>query len=264
MKRLLQAYRDILSVFRRSHPRLVLAVFASGLLSGALAPLTIWINSRIFDLGLEVAAGNLTFAAYAPYLAGFVVAALLPVVTGDLLVNRYIKPRCRLVLRAELRGAMLQKLKRLRYEHLENKDSMEIIDKAYSRTEDAALAIFPMAVQQILSTGIASIGTLAMLGAVRWWLLPVVLIPFALETWLTARANQKAYDELERYWKQERTYETLGQQLRSRDFLRENRLLGASDYLISTYEKRMKEYEDVQVKKQKLDKTFDGLNTANK
>lgn len=34
--------------------------------------------------------------------------------------------------------------------------------------------------------------------------------------------------------------------------------------MVDEYEKRMKEYEDEQVKKQKLDKTFDGLNTANK
>ena len=34
--------------------------------------------------------------------------------------------------------------------------------------------------------------------------------------------------------------------------------------MVDEYEKRMKEYEGEQVKKQKLDKTFDGLNTANK
>lgn len=240
MKRLFQAFRDTAAIIWKKNKWLVLAVFASGVLSGLLAPFGVWINSRIFDAGLEVARGRLSFPGYIPYLLGFIAAALLPVVAGDLLADRYILPRCRLILRAELRGAMLQKLKRLRYDHLESKDSVEVIDKAYARTEEASLALFPQAVQKALSTGIASVGTLMMLGAVRWWLLPVALVPFALETWLSARANQQLYDEQERYWQQERTYEVLGQQLRSRDFLRENRLLGASDYLVDHYEERMR------------------------
>jgi len=52
---------------------------------------------------------------------------------------------------------------------------------------------------------------------------------------------------MERYWAKERSYATLGGMLRSRDYVRENTLLGISNYLINIYRKRMnnrnREYE---------------------
>jgi ATP-binding cassette subfamily B protein len=67
----------------------------------------------------------------------FVILMLLPVITGDLFVSSYIRPRCELILRTALKGRMLAKLKKLRYEHLESEDSIKIIDMVY-RQDDGA------------------------------------------------------------------------------------------------------------------------------
>lgn len=247
MKRICGAYREIISILFSESPVIVVMTFAAAILTGLIAPLSIWVNSRIFDLGLQVATGKMRFLAYMPYLVLFMILALLPVLTGDILTNSFIRPRCQLILRTAYKGKMLQKLKTLRYEHLENSASMEIIDKAYNKAESVVLALFPTTVQQVISAGLASVGTLYLFAAVRWWLPLVILLPFLLETWLVQKSNYNIYKEMETYWKKERFYTCLGDMLRSRDYVRENMLCGISDYLIDTHRGRVnsrnREYE---------------------
>ena len=247
MKRICKAYKEILGVLLDEYPLVVIITFGSAILTGVIAPISVWINSRIFDSGLLVASGDLPFRSYIPYLILFVVLALLPVIVGEMLIRGYAQPRCQLVLRTAYKSKMLQKLKVLRYEHLEYAESIEVIDKAYNRAEGAALALFPSTVWQIISSGIASVGILYIIGSVRWWLLPVILLPFAFETWLAQKSNYSVYSEMETYWQKERSYSVLGSMLHSRDYIKENHLYGISDYLIGTYRKRLnarnREYE---------------------
>lgn len=247
MKRIYIACRELLQILFSQKPFLVILTFVSAILSGLTTPLLIWVNSRIFDLGLLTAQGEITFLSYLPYLALFVLLSLLPVLVGDILSNSYIRPGCQLVFRTAYKGKMLQKLKALRYEHLESPSSMEIIDKTYHKTENTLLALFPAAIQQLISSGITTVGTLYLFASVKWWFLLVILLPFALETWLVGRFNYHIYREMETYWKKERFYTRLGELLRSRDYVRENTLQGISGYLIETYRSRMnsrnREYE---------------------
>lgn len=247
MKRIYIAYKELLHILFLQKPYLVIITFVSAILSGLITPLSIWVNSRIFDLGLLTASGEMAFFSYIPYLVLFVLLSLLPVLVGDILSDSYIRPRCQLIFRTVYKGKMLQKLKTLRYEHLESPSSMEIIDKAYSKTENVLLTLFPTTPRQILSAGIAAVGTLCLFAAVKWWLFLVILLPFALETWFVSRSNYHIYNEMETYWKKERFYTRLGEMLRSRDYVRENTLQGISDYLIDQYRSRMnsrnREYE---------------------
>ena len=224
MKRICIAYKELLTILFLESPVLVIITFASAILSGLITPLSIWVNSRIFDLGLLTASGEMSFLTYIPYLILFVLLSLLPVLVGDILSSSYIRPKCQLIFRTVYKGKMLRKLKVLRYEHLESPSSMEIIDKAYSKTENAVLTLFPVTIQQIISAGIATMGTLYLLAAVKWWLLVVILVPFVLETRLMRKANYNIYNEMETYWKKERSYTGLGNMLCSRDYVRENTL----------------------------------------
>lgn len=247
MRRIGKAYKEILGILFSDSPLVVIVTFISAVVSGLITPLSVWVNGGIFDLGLQVASGDREFLSYVPYLLLFIALALFSVLVGDILTDNYIRPRCRLILRTAYKGKMLQKLKKLSYEHLENASSMEIIDKVYNKMENEVLALFPTTVQRGISAGLASIGTLYLFAAVKWWLLPVILIPFALETWFTQKSNNTVYNEMEKYWKRERSYTILGDMLRSRDFVRENTLFGISNYLIGIYRRRMnsrnREYE---------------------
>ncbi|GHU58761.1 hypothetical protein FACS189444_2950 [Spirochaetia bacterium] len=125
--------------------------------------------------------------------------------------------------------------------------SMKIIDSAYNGTENSARHLFPMYIYMTLIGIIASVGTLYMFGSVRWWLLLTLVVPFVLETWLAQKYYVNIYDELAAYWEKERRYTLLGTMLKSRDYIRENRLFQMSNFLIQTYRKRLhcrnREYE---------------------
>jgi ATP-binding cassette subfamily B protein len=136
---------------------------------------------------------------------------------------------------------MLKKLKTMKYEHYESEASVEIIDKAYNRAENAARHLWPMYVHSWITSIIASIGVIAYMISIRWWLVLTMLIPWIISTIITFKTNYYIYTELETYWKKERKYSTLGGYLRSRDFTKELKAYGSSDYLIDVYKKRLNE-----------------------
>jgi ATP-binding cassette subfamily B protein len=68
-----------------------------------------------------------------------------------------------------------------------------------------------------------------------------ILTPFFLETYVSSKTNYNIYLELEKYWKKERKYTTLGSYLRNRIFSRELKAYDNYDYLIDTYQKRLNE-----------------------
>ena len=241
MKRIFKAYGDLLSILYEESPFVVISAIVAAVITGVIGPVSIWVNSQIFDVGLTVATGKTPFTTYIPYLVSFILLTILPGIIGDLFIYSYIQPRSQLILRTAYKGKMLQKLKRMKYEHLESTESMEIIDKAYNGAENSARHMFPMYLTVTISGIIASAGMLYLFASVRWWLLLTILLPFALEVWLRQKYNYNIYDELQSYWLQERKYSVLGKMLRSRDYVKENRLFQSADFLIDTYRSRMRQ-----------------------
>jgi ATP-binding cassette subfamily B protein len=240
----------------------VIAVFAVTALFGALSFIGVWVNARVFDTGLAVASGTGQWARLIPYLAAFIVIAIIPTLL-DGFIWSYAEPRCQLVLRTAYRGKMLQKLKRLKYEHLENDQSMEIIEKAFNRVENAARHLFPMYVHICISSIVASAGLLWLFISVKWWFALTILVPFVIETILASRVNMNIYEEMEGYYQQERKYTMLGGMLNKREYIRENRVNGSADRLIGEYKsrlnKRNREYEKFYFKNMKRKFTTDNV-----
>lgn len=240
MKRILIAYKDLLSIMFSETPLMVVLTFLFTAISGLLTPFGVFVNQHVFDGGLAVATGEITFSSYSVYLVLFVIIALLPSLIGGFIFN-YVQPRSLLILRTAYKARMLKKIKTMKYEHYESEQSMEIIDKAYNRTENAARHLWPMYIHWRLSALIASIGALCYVFSIQWWLLFTILIPFIFETYISSKTNYNIYTELETYWKKERKYSTIGWYLRSRDFSKELKAFGNSDYLIDTYKSRLNE-----------------------
>lgn len=240
MKRIFAAYKDLIGIIFRESPWIVVLTFVCTVITGVLTPLGIYVNQNIFDGGLAVAEGKLAFSNYALFLVLFVIMAILPELI-DGIVYQYVQPRSLLILRTTYRARMLKKLKTMKYEHFEQESSVEIINKAYYRADNSARHLWPMYIHVRFSALIAGIGTLVYVANIRWWLLLTVLPPFFLETFLASKNNFNIYEELETYWKKERKYGILGGYLRSRDYTKELKAYGASDYLIDTYQARLNE-----------------------
>lgn len=238
MNKVIRSIKDVLVSIHQGRRGLIVLCCLAAAVSGVAAPVFVWANAKVLDLGIAVAQKNMTFGAYAVYLGLFCICLLLPQLV-NILLQSYIEPASALILRTSYKGKMLQKLKRMRYEHLESDGSVEVISKAYSRAEEAALHIFPSYFFRLISSLLAMAGTLYIFAAVRWWLLPAILLPFLLDTWLSAKNRFNIYDEMEGYWEKEHRYAVLGNMLKTREYVRENSLFGAAGYLIKTYRARM-------------------------
>lgn len=230
MKRIFLAYKELIGIIYAEAPIMVILTFICTIISGLLTPLGIYINRNVFDGGLAVAKGEMSFSEYSIFFVLFVIMAILPSLIIEF-IYVYVEKRSLLVLRTAYKSRMLKKLKTMKYEHFENEASTEIIDKAYFRAEISARHMFPMYTYGRGRALIASIGSLAYVFSIRWWFLLTVLVPFIIETYISSKTNYNIYNELETYWKKERKYSTLGSFLRSRNFTRELKAYGNYDYL---------------------------------
>ena len=239
MNKITRSIKDVLRSIHQGKRGLIALCSLTALVSGIVSPVSVWVNAKVLDLGIAVAQKSMAFSAYVAYLVLFCLCLLLPQVI-NILLQSYIEPASTLILRTFFKGKMLQKLKRMRYEHLEFDESVEVIDKAYSRAEEAALHIFPGYFFRLISSLLAVAGTLYIFASVRWWLLLTILLPFFLDTWLSARNRFNIYDEMDSYWEKEHRYAVLGDMLKNREYVRENSLFGTAGFLIKTYRQRMR------------------------
>lgn len=238
MGRIYKAYREVFYMFWKGKKRLVVLCICVAGIAGLLGPITVYGNREIFNKGIEVAKGNYLFSKYINILALFILCSILPQMISAVM-DLFIYPQCQLFLRTEYRGRMLQKLKKIEYKHFENKKSVEIIDKAYSRAEEAALHLFPQYIFTVISSLVCVFGIFFQIFTIAWWMPLTILFPYIFETYLVYRSNFDIYEEMETYWNQERQYSILGNDLKDKDTTRENKLNQASNYLIEIYRKRL-------------------------
>ncbi len=247
IRKILKTYKKLLTIIARRAPVMVAMTFVACAGLGVVDLLSPIVNRHVLDDGLQVAGGAMTFGEYVPWLVLLALSYLIKPILDNLFIFGYVEPRSQMILNTDYKGEMLKKLKRMKYEHFENPEDVEIIDKATSRAMNSARHLFPMYIYMSMASTVAAVGFLWQMASIRWWFLLTILIPFACQIWFDAKYGKNIYDELEHYWKKERRYSILGGFLRSRDYLYEGKLNGSSDYLIDAYRTRLnarnREYE---------------------
>lgn len=251
IKKILYAYRYLFCILKEDCPLLLLITIILSVIQGICPPLVTWSVKQIIDKGVLVAKGGFTFKDMLPVLVLFSIASLAPSII-NIYIQGFVQSRSQLILRTSFRAKMIGKLKKLKYEHFENPESMEIIDKAFNRTENAARMLFPMYFTGTISSLVSVLGSFYLLVQVEWWLILTVLIPFLLEFYFSLGLNYDIYDQLESYWDMDYSNGILGKCLSTREIVKENRLHQATDYLVSEYQtrqyRRNREYEKYYLK----------------
>lgn len=238
MKKFFGVFKDILDIVYNKKSSLVVLCTIGAVIVGILNVGLTWVNSNIINMGLEVANGTLEFTGYAPYLIILLVCMVLPPILNTMQVT-YIQPMSEMIFRDSYKGEMLKKLKKLKYSHFENEESIEIIDKAYTRAEEGALHLFPKYYYNFIVYGIGSLGILYMFCSVSYLFLLTILVPFFIEVILSYKNQFNIYEEMDSYWNDEYKYKILGDMIKSKDSIKENSLFNSSDYLINTYKDRL-------------------------
>lgn len=246
MKKILNIYGQLMKMFLHERKRLIFMCLGTAVIMGMGNALAVYANSEVFNKGMDVARGDLDFSIYTKYLLFFIICAIIPQI-GNIVMEACIVPDCKLFYRTVYKGKMLKKLEKLEYWHFENEHSVEIMDKAYGRAEEAAMHLFPSYIFTAITSFICIAGIFVQLAHAAWWLPFSLLLPYVVETYYIYKRNFDIYREMEGYWNQERKYGLLGDLLKEKDSVRENRLNQSSNYLIGTYRRRLhtrnREYE---------------------
>lgn len=240
MYKVLKKIKGLFVIIHKENALLIALCVLISIVYGVATPVFVWISGKVFDIGLEVAQKRITFNEYIPYLVLFCICSIIPQLIR-IILQSYIVPKSELIFRTSFKGEMLQKLKKMRYENLELPNSVEIIDKAYSRAEEAALHIFPSYFFRLISSSIAVVGSLFLFCTVRWWFFAALLLPFLLDTYFSTKNQFNIYNEMETYWSKEHCYKKLGDMLKTRNCVMDHNLFGSAEYLINTYKERLHE-----------------------
>jgi len=246
MKKIVNAYKKIFKIVTKESPFLIILLLFLSVIQGLVGPIGTYINQHIFDDGLLLANNEITFIEFLPLIVGLILIAIIPNLVRTI-VYTFIEERSLLMFRTTFRGEMIEKLKRLEYKHFEDKDSVEIIEKAYTRAENSARHLFPMYIFNFITNIITLIGYCIILISIKWWLIPLTLTPSFIELFLTSKNNRNIYEEMESYWLKERIYTNISKFLKSRNFIKELKINNSSNYLIDEYKAKLKsrnkEYE---------------------
>ncbi|MCL1989104.1 MAG: hypothetical protein FWG64_14195, partial [Firmicutes bacterium] len=188
MKRITKAYKEIIAIMYAEAPIMTILTFIVFTATGLLTPFGIFVRQNVFDGGLAVANGEMLFADYYIFLVLVAITAILPYLSDGYIYN-YVERRSQLIIRTAYKERILHKLKTIKYEHFENEESMEIIDKACNRLDNTVRHLWPMYLSILFAAIIGSVGTLAIIASIRWWMLLTILIPHALQTYIQFRTN---------------------------------------------------------------------------
>ena len=184
---------EIVKILLKKQKGLFFITFLAPIVASGSMIASIWLNSEIFNMGLLVATKEIGFLTYLPYMGLFLLLSLLQLFLGSLLTQSYLYPKCQLMFRTVYKEQLIEKLEKVKYECFEKTETLEIIDKVLKRIEGELLFLFPILPQQMLSCGIVSIGLLGLIASIKWWLVPLLLVPFLFETWLLKRMNLDIY-----------------------------------------------------------------------
>ncbi len=182
MLRITSAFKQVLVIIVKHRPFLALVCTISAMISGFLAPLAIWVNSQIIDLGLEVASHKLSFKNYIPYLILFGISLLMPQIITTIKTT-YLEPATELIFSTSLKKDLIRQLEKMSYEHFENEQSLEIMDKTFNCLEESATHLFPNYFFRMIATTISLLGILFLFFDIRWWLPLTLLLPFFLDSY---------------------------------------------------------------------------------
>ena len=211
------------------------AALAAGAATG---PLLVLATERFIATALDVAGGELPFAAIAApvlmLLALFAVEVLQTAIRG--LTDARIEMR----LRSGFRIDLTEKRARLEYRHLESPDTADLLRRVAAGPQMESQPTPERGpvkqafddVVGLAAVAVRVIGIAVVLARLSWWIVPAVLavaVPFVL---LGIRGGKRAYELERRVARQRRRATYLSEEvLQGRDPAAERALFGYSDYV---------------------------------
>ena len=236
--------RGLWIVFEDAPVAAVIRALAALVAGAATGPLLVLATERFIATALEVAGGELPFAAVAAPV--IILLALFAVETLETVVRSLTDARIENGLRSGFRTDLTEKRARLEYRFIESPDTFDLLQRVASGPQMEAQPTPERGpVKQSFDDGIGLvvvavrvIGIAVVLARLQWWIVPVVMaimVPFVV---LGVRSGRRLYQFERRVSRQRRRAAYLSEEvLQGRETAAERTLFGYTGYVNARWRK---------------------------
>jgi len=172
----------------RYAPGAVFVKLLMEIINGALVPLMVLLVASFLNSAVSYAKGE---GEFAPLLAAIAwMAAYYAYNQVNQMIVRLLDKKLENALKENLRPQLIQKQLRTSFALLENPETADLISRVCSDTEEQMISILRNGID-MLRLGIQAFGTLSLLAAHAWWMLPLCMLS-AVPILLIAHRGGKA------------------------------------------------------------------------
>jgi ATP-binding cassette subfamily B protein len=236
---------DILKIpFKCSKGYAFLIAFKK-LTEGLIPSIQVLVTASFLDTAIQVAKGKKEFAAIVLPLSLLVILIAYTWLFAQLI--KFVDVKLEFALREKFRVNIIEKVAKLKYKHIENQETWDLISRV-SKKPEVILKNAYINILSLFSMILRVVGLLLILITQIWWAGVVILlmtIPLVILAIKGGRASYGANREVSKY---KRKYEYLGEVLTGREAVSERTLFGFTDKINEKWRQQYEIAREIQFK----------------
>ena len=226
---------DIIKIPFRYAPLYSALIAAEKILSGLVPTLQVIVTAKFLDTAIAVVSGDMNYSEIFLPLISVVLLIVYSWVSEELvnLINVKLEMR----LREKFRVTITEKGAKLKYKHVENKDTWDLISRVSKEPEIQCKNAYNNFLE-LIALFIRVIGLLVVLVVYVWWAALIISgILFSLFM-VSLRSGEDMYEANREVSKYRRRFEYLGEVLTGRESVEERTLFGYTDEVNKKWEEQ--------------------------
>lgn len=221
-------FPDLIRIPLRYAPAAGFFLILAALLTGLAPTLRVMLTAQFIDTAVDIVAGSQPMEGIYPAIFGIMV--LIAYYWLSHALSKFAVIRMELALQRIFRTAITEKRARLRYAHVENTETWDLIQRVAGAPEQALTQSFNNLLGSLILVLQVS-GVVTLLMTQVWWA-ALVILGFSIPLfYLAVQGGKATYQASRAVSRQRRRYDYLSELLTGREAAEERALFGYGDYL---------------------------------
>lgn len=226
---------DIIKIPFRYAPSYSASIAIEKILSGLVPTLQVIVTAKFLDTAIAVVSGDMNYSEIFLPLISVVLLIVYSWVSEELV--KLINVKLEMKLREKFRVTITEKRAKLKYKHVENKDTWDLISRVSKEPEIQCKNAYNNFLE-LIALFIRVIGLLVVLVVYVWWAALIISgILFSLFM-VSLRSGEDMYEANREVSKYRRRFEYLGEVLTGRESVEERTLFGYTDEINKKWEEQ--------------------------
>lgn len=216
----------------RISPAFIIIGIITALVSGILTPITVLVNAKLIDMTIDVVKHQQIVSGFVVMLVVFLLLTLLKQVVW--VPNYFIQGKFILRFREDFLGSILDKVAKLEYNEIENKETLDLIHRIKRDADNKIVTNFTN-LMGLLENFVSIIGVFAILCKVGWWLAIIVVLILFFTIYLSYKCGNVKFRATFDFTETDRKVDYIDMLLRKREVAPETKLFRTIDHLKEVY-----------------------------